>query len=52
MRTTGEFCLSKLGRPALNGPGGDLDWQRTSDVGQGDVEREQYLRWVAEGAGP
>ena len=52
MRTTGEFCLSKLGRPALNGPGGDLDWQRTSDVGQGDVERGQYLRWVAEGAGP
>jgi hypothetical protein len=48
MHKTGEFCLIKLGRPGLTGPGGELDWQRTPDDAVRDREREQYLRWVAE----
>jgi hypothetical protein len=43
--------MTRLGRPGLTDPGGDLDWQRTSGDGSRDVEREQYLRWVADGAG-
>jgi hypothetical protein len=52
MRKTGEFCLTKLGRPAPTDPGGDLDWQRAPDHGRRDAERERYLRWVAEDFAP
>ena len=49
IRTIGTYSATKLGRPALTARGGDLDWQRSSD--QREIDRQDYLRWVAAGSG-
>ena len=48
-RTVVSHSLSKLGRPGLTDPGGELDWQRASEHADPASDRQQYLRWVAAG---
>jgi hypothetical protein len=44
------FGKTRMGRPGLTDPGGELDWQRGTDRAESDVERRQYLRWVEAGS--
>lgn len=46
-RTVGRLGASLFGRAALAQPGGALDWQRRPVEGAAQVDRADYLAWVA-----
>ncbi len=51
-RAVGRALATRLGRPGLTDPGGQLDWQRLPVGGQVDVHRREYLDWVVAADGP